>query len=106
MELSEAVVEGLKVAGSSSLSDQLFRSLLSRAVQVSPTSSDEGNPSQHTNTRGIIYAASQCTFLNVDVDYLTAPVILSLCPSEIEAQGEIRVKKYFPKFMIYVCVLW
>ena len=52
MELSEAVVEGLKVAGSSSLSDQLFHSLLSRAIEVSPTSSrsDEGRsiyPSQH-----------------------------------------------------------
>ena len=47
MELSEAVVEGLKVAGSSSLSDHLFHSLLSRAVEVSPTSSDEGNPSRH-----------------------------------------------------------
>ena len=42
MELSEAVLEGLKVAGSSSLSDQLFTSLLSFAVKVSPASLDEG----------------------------------------------------------------
>ena len=46
MELSEAVVKGLKVAGSSLLSDQLFRSLLSRVVDVSSTSSDEGNVCQ------------------------------------------------------------
>lgn len=42
MELSEAVLEGLKVAGSSSVSDELFSSLLSRAFSVSQTSIDEG----------------------------------------------------------------
>lgn len=70
MELSEAVVEGLKVAGSSSLSDQLFHSLLSRAVEVSPTSSrsDEGM------SQPVLTACnSESLCLNADVDYHVLP---------------------------------
>ena len=44
MELSESVLEGLKVAGSSSVSDQLFTSMLSRAVDLSKSNMDEGLP--------------------------------------------------------------
>lgn len=43
MELSESVVDGLKVAGSSSVSDQLFSQLLSQAAEVSKANVDAGN---------------------------------------------------------------
>ena len=48
MELSESVMEGLKVAASSSLSDQLFGFLLSHAADVSTSSLDDGKSKPST----------------------------------------------------------
>ena len=42
MEFSENVLEGLKVAASSDVSDKLFASLLSRTLQNPIASSEEG----------------------------------------------------------------
>ena len=53
MECSETVLEGLKVAASASVSDQLFTTLLSRTIQEDTVDVDESN------------STSTCTVLNV-----------------------------------------
>ena len=74
-------MEGLKVAGSSSLSDQLFGSLLSRAVDVSPTSLDEGSLS-HATVLQIIHIAPSGDLITCIASF-TLICVVCVCGGQI-----------------------
>lgn len=78
MELSSAVLKGLQAAGSTVISDQVYKSLATQAVQDSITPADSSELKSKSRCINSVAAYTSGTSTQLEVFYLFGPLYYAL----------------------------